>query len=127
MRLLELQLGGVLDRDDALAIRDERRQDVEVRRLAGARAAGVEVLSRARTARFITVTRSSVYVPKLMRSFAVYGSGREFPMVSTSRGFASGGNDGVAREPSGRRASTMGEAASTRRPTADTILSITWR
>ena len=39
MRLLELKLGGVLDGDDALAVGDERRQHVEVRRLAGAGAA----------------------------------------------------------------------------------------
>ena len=33
------QLGGVLDRDDALAVADEAREDVEQRRLAGAGAA----------------------------------------------------------------------------------------
>ena len=37
--LLQLQLGGVLDRDDPLAIGDESGQDVEQRRLAGAGAA----------------------------------------------------------------------------------------
>ena len=37
--LAELELGGVLDRDDALAVGDERGQHVERRRLAGARAA----------------------------------------------------------------------------------------
>ena len=40
VRLLELQLGRVLDGDDALVVRDERRQAVEQRRLAGAGAAG---------------------------------------------------------------------------------------
>ena len=38
--LLELELGGVLDGDDALVVGDERRQHVERRRLAGAGAAG---------------------------------------------------------------------------------------
>ena len=38
--LAQLQLGRVLDRDDALVVGDERRQDVEQRRLAGAGAAG---------------------------------------------------------------------------------------
>ncbi len=33
----------------------------------------------------------------------------------------------LTRDPSGRRASTIGEASSTRRPTADTIFSITAR
>ena len=37
--LVELQLGGVLDGDDALVLGDERRQDVEGRGLAGASAA----------------------------------------------------------------------------------------
>ena len=31
------------------------------------------------------------------------------------------------REPSARRASTIGDDSSMRRPTAETILSITWR
>ena len=42
VRLLELQLGGVLDGDDALVVGDRRRQDVEQRRLARAGAAGDE-------------------------------------------------------------------------------------
>src|SRR5207248_1087287 len=36
VRLLELELGRVLDGDDALPVGDERRQNVEVGRLAGA-------------------------------------------------------------------------------------------
>ena len=40
--LAELELGGVLDGDDPLVVRDERRQDVEGRGLAGAGAAGDE-------------------------------------------------------------------------------------
>ena len=40
--LLELELGGVLDRDDALAVGDEGREHVEVGRLAGAGTAGDE-------------------------------------------------------------------------------------
>ena len=38
--LLELQLGGVLDGDDALVVGDEARQHVQQRRLAGTGAAG---------------------------------------------------------------------------------------
>ena len=38
--LAQLELGGVLDGDDALVVGDERRQHVERRRLAGAGAAG---------------------------------------------------------------------------------------
>ena len=40
--LAELELGGVLDRHDPLVVRDERREDVEGRRLARAGAAGDE-------------------------------------------------------------------------------------
>ena len=40
VRLLQLQFGGVLDRDDALADVDQPRQRVQQRRLAGAGAAG---------------------------------------------------------------------------------------
>ena len=39
VRLAELQLGGVLDRDDPLVVGDERRQHVQGGRLAGAGAA----------------------------------------------------------------------------------------
>ena len=40
MRLLQLQLSRVLDRDDAFVGRDERREHVERRRLPGAGSAG---------------------------------------------------------------------------------------
>ena len=40
--LLELELGRVLDRDDALVVRDEGREGVERRRLTGAGTAGDE-------------------------------------------------------------------------------------
>ena len=40
--LAELELGRVLDGHDPLVVRDERREDVEHRRLAGAGAAGDE-------------------------------------------------------------------------------------
>ncbi len=42
VRLAELQLGGVLDRDDPFVLRDERGEHVERRRLAGPGAAGHE-------------------------------------------------------------------------------------
>jgi hypothetical protein len=46
-----MELGRVLDRDDALLVRNVAREDVEQRRLAGAGAAGDQQLSRARTRR----------------------------------------------------------------------------
>jgi len=48
-------------------------------------------------------------------------------MVRTGPFSASGGITALTREPSGRRASTIGLDSSTRRPTAVTILSITCR
>ncbi len=85
------------------------------------------MLSFPRTQASITVVRSRVQVPKSMRSLAVYGSLANFRIVSTEPLRASGGMMAFTREPSGRRASTIGEASSTRRPTAATILSITER
>src|SRR5205085_1117647 len=50
-----------------------------------------------------------------MRSLAVYGSAENFRMVSTPPWMASGGMIALTREPSGRRASTIGDDSSTRR------------
>ena len=49
--LVELELGGVLDRDDAFVVGDHRRQHVEHRRLAGARTAADEDVGLAPHAR----------------------------------------------------------------------------
>ena len=49
VRLLQLELGRVLDGDDALGVGNERRQAVEQRRLAGARTAGDQDVQPART------------------------------------------------------------------------------
>ena len=56
--LVQLQLGGVLDGDDALVLGDEARQHVEQRRLAGAGAAADQAVQLAR-ARSATGTRAS--------------------------------------------------------------------
>src|SRR5205823_1418951 len=48
-------------------------------------------------------------------------------MVSTGPWMASGGTMALTREPSGRRASTIGDDSSMRRPTPDTIFSMTAR
>ncbi len=63
-------------------------------------------------------------VPKVIRSFIVYGSRENFRIVSVGPLSASGGMIAFTREPSGRRASTIGDASSTRRPTWETILSM---
>jgi hypothetical protein len=63
-------------------------------------------------------------VPKLIRSSIVYGSRENFRIVSTGPRRDRGGMMALTRLPSGRRASTIGELSSTRRPTWETILSM---
>src|SRR5437868_15544631 len=60
--------------------------------------------------------------PKEIRSFIVYGSRENFRIVSVGPLSASGGMIALTREPSGRRASTIGDAAAARRPPGDPIL-----
>ena len=55
--------------------------------------------------------------PKEIRSFIVYGSRANFRIVSVGPFSESGGMIALTREPSGRRASTIGDASSMRRPT----------
>ena len=63
-------------------------------------------------------------VPNEIRSLTVYGSRENFRMVSVGPFSESGGMIALTRLPSGRRASTIGEDSSTRRPTCETILSM---
>ena len=85
------------------------------------------MLSRAWTAARSTSARVGGTVPYSIRSAMRRGSAAKRRMDSTGPSRASGGMIALTREPSARRASTMGEDSSTRRPTADTIRSITWR
>ncbi len=63
-------------------------------------------------------------VPKPMRSGTWSASRENFRMVRNGPPTASGWTTALTRDPSGRRASTMGVDSSTRRPTWPTILSI---
>ena len=62
--------------------------------------------------------------PKLIRSSTVKGSLANFRMVRNGPPMASGAITAFTREPSGRRASTIGFDSSTRRPTWATIFSM---
>ena len=62
--------------------------------------------------------------PKRSRSSILKGSLRNFRIVSVGPDTASGGMIAFTREPSGRRASTIGDASSTRRPIREMILSM---
>src|ERR1700675_1626314 len=61
--------------------------------------------------------------PKLIRSSIVYGSRENFRIVRVGPRSARGGMIAFTREPSGRRASTIGEASSPRLPIGDPLLS----
>ena len=117
--LLELELGGVLDGDDPLPLGDERRQHVERRGLAGARTAGdedVELAPHAGLEEQGEVHGQRPEVDEVGRRCRgprrTSGSSASAPLSD------SGGMMALTREPSGRRASTMGLDSSTRRPTA---------
>ncbi len=125
VRLLQRQFGGVLDRDDALVVGDERRQRVEQRRLARARSAGDEhVEARPHTRREHESSMLLVNAPKPTSCSAVIDAPKR-RIDSTGPSIASGGMIALTREPSGRRASTIGLDSSTRRPTRLTMRSIT--
>ena len=64
-------------------------------------------------------------VPKAIRSSIVSGSRENLRTVSEGPVIASGGMIAFTRDPSGRRASTIGLASSMRRPVWATIRSIT--
>ena len=124
--LMELQLGGVLDRHDALARRDEAREHVQQRRLAGAGAAADEAVEVC-AARSATGSRASACVsaPSVTRSSALRRSAGNRRIDSSGPSTASGGMMAFTREPSARRASTIGELSSTRRPIRLTMRSMT--
>ncbi len=66
----------------------------------------------------------AVSEPNAIRSSIVYGSRENFRIVSVGPRSASGGMIALTRLPSGRRASTIGDDSSMRRPTCETILSM---
>ena len=67
---------------------------------------------------------ASVMLLKLISSAMPSGSAEKRRIDSTGPSMASGGMIALTREPSGRRASTIGLDSSMRRPTRDTILSM---
>ncbi len=84
-------------------------------------------LSRPSTpARMRSVPRG-VMVPSWMRSSAVNGSLAKSRIVSTGPSTDSGGMMALTRDPSGSLASTIGDDSSIRRPTWETMRSMTRR
>ena len=81
--LVELELGGVLDGDDALVVRDEARQHVEqVVVFPEPVPPEMMMLRRPRTQAASKSRTCGVKVPKAMRSLSVNGSVANFRMVS---------------------------------------------
>ena len=123
--LVQLQFGRVFDRDDAFAVGNVGRKHVEERRLAGAGAAGDQnVQARFHAAAQKFQHRRSVSVLFWSKSSAVSGSRPKRRIERQGPSTASGGMMAFTREPSARRASTIGEDSSTRRPTAETMRSM---
>ena len=85
------------------------------------------MLSRACTQACSSSAISGVRVPKPMRSWTLSGSLENLRMVSEEPLKANGGMTALTREPSSRRASTIGVDSSMRRPMRETILSMTRR
>ena len=84
---------------------------------------------RASTAARRNSNMSGVAVPNRMRSSTVKGEAENFRMVMTGPTRDSGGMMAFTREPSVRRASTIGDDSSTRRPIGAMIRSMmrmTW-
>jgi hypothetical protein len=84
----------------------------------------MRMFSRDRTIARRTVTMSDVSDPRRMRSSTVSGLRPKRRIESSGPSSASGGMIALTREPSGRRASTIGELSSTRRPIRDTMRSM---
>ena len=122
--LLQLQLGRVLDGDDALAGGDESGKNIKQGGLAGASAARHHDVQAGfhRFLQHIQHDRRELAIGKQIVGGQRIAPKRRMERIGPS--MASGGMMALTREPSGRRASTMGEDSSTRRPTLDTIFSI---
>ena len=82
------------------------------------------MLSRALIAPSRSMTISGVKAPNCSRSSSVSGLEPKRRMVTAGPSRASGGMIALTREPSGRRASHIGDVSSMRRPTFDTMRSM---
>ena len=87
----------------------------------------MRTLRRPRTQASTKLHSTGVKVPNATRSRAVSGSAENLRIVSRDPSTAMGGMTTLTRLPSCRRASHSGLDSSTRRPTAETILSMTRR
>ncbi len=82
----------------------------------------IEILPRTHASRKTAASMDTE--PREMRSCMTSARSGNFRMVSTGPRMARGGTIALIRDPSARRASTIGEDSSTRRPTAATMRSM---
>jgi hypothetical protein len=124
VRLAQLQLGRVLDRHDALVAGNEAGDQVEQRGLAAAGAARDQDvhLGQAQALQHLDHGRRDAFVVEQVLHRQRTAPKRRIDTSGPST--ASGGMIAFTREPSGRRASTIGLDSSTRRPTRETIFSM---
>ena len=109
-------------------VADEAGEDVQQRRLAGAGAARDDDVQAAGDRRLQEVAASAaVHDSRPTRSSAPSRSVRKRRIDSTGPSSASGGMMALTREPSARRASTIGLDSSMRRPTMLTMRSMICR
>ncbi len=121
--LLQLKFGRVFDRHDSLVVLNEARQRVEQRRFTGTGTAADDHVQAGldrpfqqhhhfRRERFVI---QQIFQLQRVRTEATNRQRRSVK--------ASGGMIALTREPSGRRASHIGEVSSMRRPTFETMRS----
>ena len=125
VRLLQLQFGRVFDGDDALLGVDEGRQRVEQRGLTGAGSAGDDDVQLGLDGALRAVPSCPASWPCAPPDRAASACRCEKRRIESSGpSTASGGMMALTRDPSLKRASTMGVDSSMRRPTWRTILSM---
>ena len=108
VRLLELELGRVLDGDEPLAVGNLPRERVHERRLPRARAPLMRMLSLAFTAIWNISAIAGDSTPRSAMSVRLEPRMTKRRMEMAAPSSASGGMMMLTREPSGRRASTIG-------------------
>ncbi len=84
------------------------------------------MLRRAFIAPSMSASISGVNALNRSRSFLLSGLEPNMRIVTAAPSRASGGMMALKREPLGKRASTIGEVSSTRRPTRETMRSMIW-
>ena len=124
VRLLQPQFGGVFDGDDALVFGDEAGERVEQVVLPEPVPPQIRMFSRAFTQAFSSSSMPSVSDSCATRSSALQRIAAETADREQRPVDRHGGMAALTREPSGRRASTIGDDSSTRRPTRETTFSM---